>query len=56
MKTLFLLVSLTLLAGCDSPPPMSDAEAITMQTCMEKGWKPRFYANGAMRGVTCKQK
>jgi len=56
MKTLLFIPLIVLLAGCDGPLPMSDAEAKAMQTCMEKGWKPRFYANGSMREVTCKRK
>ena len=56
MKTLLVFTSLLFLAGCEGPLPMSDAEAKAMQSCMEKGWKPRFYANGSMREVSCKRK
>lgn len=56
MKTLLFIPLIVLLAGCDSPLPMSDAEASAMKACMEKGLKPRFYANGSMREVSCKRK
>ena len=50
----YLIIPLfVLLVGCDAAPPMSEAEAKAYQSCLDKGWVPRFWTNSAQRDITC---
>jgi len=56
MKYLIVPVLALFLIGCDAPVPMSDAEAKAFNACLEKGWKPKFFANNTQRDLTCERK
>ena len=49
---LLLLVGSMGLLGC-SPSPMGDAEKDTFKECLNKGWQPSYFSNGAKIEVSC---
>lgn len=56
MKYLLILSLAVMLIGCGYPPPMNDAESKAYAACLEKGWYPKFFANGSYREMECTRK
>ena len=55
MKTALLIIVFLFLVGCGDFPPGSDAEAVVMIACIEKGWVPKLDINNAQRELTCRK-
>ena len=53
MKTLLLIIVFLFLVGCSEYIPASDAEAVVMIACLEKGLEPKLVINNARRELTC---
>jgi len=56
MKSLSVLIILTVMfiTGCSDPVPMGDGAAKAFQSCLDKGWKPRYFSNMGQVDFTCK--
>jgi len=54
MKLLLASTMLILLTGCSDPTPLGDGAAQAFQSCLEKGWKARYFSNGIKVDFTCK--